>query len=879
MAAADWQRVQALFHAALEVAPSDRLAFVKARSDDPAVVGEVASLLAAYPGAEGFLSTPGNEALVDARLPPGARLGGFEILGLVGAGGMGEVYRAHDSRLGRDVALKVLPSHVRGDAEAVARLTREARAIAALSHPGILTIHDIGQDSGQVYLVTELLDGESLRSRLRRGPVPWPEALEIGSAVASALAAAHARGIVHRDLKPENVIVTTSGAVKLLDFGVAKHIAGLDGGHGATTRELTATGAAVGTLTYMAPEQLAGREVDHRADQFAFGILLYELIAGRHPYGGNAAHEIAAAILRDAPRPLADAQPGVPAVVARIVTRCLARTAAQRYASTLDLTLALADARTDASAAAAVSARRWPRRRLAWAGAAAVAIGMVVWGARGGFPVSIGRLTSAPEVPAANAPAGRLVAVLPFGTIGDGEAYLADGVTESVTRELGRVARVRVLAPNTAFAYRERAGALAHDHGVSLLVQGSVQRAGDRIRINASLVDATGNATLWSEHYDRANTNVLALQDDIAWQVAAHLAEQVGGPAPERPSPSQATTPAAYDAYLRGLSHMRGRSGLRETATRFDRAIAGFEESVGLDPSFALAQAMLASAYTQRFFYDASDPSSEAKAFVAIEKALALNPDQAEAYLARAQIVWNVRNGFQHEQAIRDLRRALAQNPSLAEAHVELGKVYVHIGLLDKAIAENDEALRLDPLATVAARRRLSALFDAGRFDAVRDELARNPRWLAPAIRAEALLAMGDAQAALDALNAPADQHRDTGFRDMEPNAIAARAHALAKLGRRAETERALAAAIPVVVNPTGLSDIHHAQFAVGCAYALLGQRDEAMRWLVKAADEGLPSYPKFAGHVDMAPLKEHPGYITLVERLRRDWEQWQATL
>ncbi len=325
---------------------------------------------------------------------------------------------------------------------------------------------------------------------------------------------------------------------------------------------------------------------------------------------------------------------------------------------------------------------------------------------------------------------------------------------------------------------------------------------------------------------------------------------------------------------------MKGRSGLSDTGGRLTGSIEEFERAVALDANFALGHAMLASAYTQRFFYDATDPDFEQKAFVEIERALAINPDQAEAYLARAQVVWNVRNGFQHEQAIKDLQRAVANNPSLAEAHVELGKVYGHIGLLDKAIAEDDEALRLDPLATVAARRRLGALSDAQRFDEVRAELSRNPRWLAPFLRAEVLLAMGEGQSALDVLSAPgAPGQRDTGFRDLEPNHLAELAHANAKLGRRAEAERVLKAAIPVIVNPTGLSDIHHAQFAIGCAYALLGRADEAVRWLVKAADEGLPSYPKFNSHVDLASLKDHPGFVALVGRLRVDWERWRTTL
>jgi TolB-like protein/Tfp pilus assembly protein PilF len=812
-------------------------------------------------------------------LASGSTLGSYQIIAPLGAGGMGEVYRAHDPRLRRDVAIKVLPASLGDNAEAVERLRREARAIAALSHPGILTIHDIGSENAQLYLVTELLEGESLRQRLARGSLPWRQALDVARAIADGLAAAHARGIVHRDLKPDNVFVTASGAVKILDFGVAKMAAGPGSEAAAsTTAALTATGLAVGTVPYMAPEQLEGGAVDYRTDQFAFGIVLHEMLSGSHPFPGKTSAEVAASILRDAPRPLTGMRPGTPPGLARIVTRCLARDPSSRYAATSDLTLALDDVRADSDLGGWPTARSRGRRTtialVATVIAASILVAYMAW--------RFGPGTIAPSTGPAAATPGTgtgLVAVLPFGVIGGGDAYLADGITEAVGRELGRVGRIRVLASNTSFAYRGRAEALTREHGVGLLVQGSIQRDGDRVRINASLVDGSTSATLWSERFDSTGGHVLALQDEIAWQVAAHLAQRVGERPPERPPSAQHTTPAAYDAYLRGLAHVKGRSELSGTGERLAAGIEEFERAVAADPGFALGHAMLASAYTQRFFYDATDPSFERKAFLEIEKALALNPNQAEIYLARAQAVWNVRNGFQHEQSVRDLQRAIANNPSLAEAYVELGKVYLHIGLLDKAIAANDEAMRLDPLATVAARRRLGALFDGGRFDEVRDILARNPRWLAPSQKAEALLAMGEAEAALETMRSGDRTRRDSGLRDFEPNDFAALAHANAKLGRRAEAERVLAAAIPHVVNPTGLSDIHHAQFGIGCAYALLGNRDEAVRWLTRAVDDGMPSYPKFAGHIDIASLKGHPAFDALLERLRRDWERWRATL
>ena len=811
-------------------------------------------------------------------VPIGSALGPYRILALIGTGGMGEVYRAHDPRLDRDVAIKVLPAHLSREPDAIARMAREARAVAALSHPGILTIHDIGGEGVQIYLVTELLEGETLRQRLARGTLPWREALGVATAVANALAAAHARDIVHRDLKPENVFLTSDGAVKILDFGVAKFAAASpDATQASTSAYLTAPGGAVGTLAYMAPEQLEGRGVDHRADQFAFGILVHELISGQHPFQGANAHEIAAAILRDAPRTLTSVHPETPVALARVVARCLSRPAAQRYASTTDLALALDDVRTDSGVVPALKGSRFngsKRRVLAWAvgGAAILTVALVV---------ALGTGVRSSDAPAAAASGEQVVAVMPFGMIGGGDAYVPDGITEAVTRELGRVKSVRVIASNSTFAYRQKVDAVGRELGAGLLVQGSVQRAGDRVRINASLVDTARATTIWSERYDReAAANVLAIQDDIAWQIASHLASAIGSPSPERPSAALSTSPAAYDAYLRGLSHFRGRSEVSDSGARLARSIEELERAVSLDPNFALARATLASVYTQRFFYDASEPAYQQKAFLEIEKALAINPDQAEAYLARAQIVWNVRNGFQHERAIADLQRALANNPNLAEAHVELGKVYVHIGILDKALTQNEEALRLDPLATVAARRRLGALTDAHRFDEVRSELARNPRWLSPSLKAEALLAMGEPAAALAALTTPgASDQRDTGFRDMEPNAIAELAHAHARLGQRDEAERVLKAAYPRVQNPTGLSDMHHAQFAIGCTLALLGRSDDAVRWLTKAADEGLPSYPKFSTHADLATLKDSPAFAALLERLQRDWQRWRSTL
>ena len=319
-------------------------------------------------------------------LANGTKLGPYEIQGAIGAGGMGEVYRARDSRLGRDVAIKILAPHTSADPGAVARLAQEARLVAALSHPAIVTIHDVGEEAGQFYLVTELLEGETLRRRLAAGPLPWRRGLDDAITIASALAAAHARDIVHRDLKPENIFCTADG-VKILDFGVAKVVALPDAATTIKAAVRTEAGTTVGTLAYMAPEQLDGRPLDHRTDQFAFGILLHEMLAGTRPFGGATTHETVAAILRDEPSSLASLRPELPPALSRIASRCLAKDPQGRYAATADLAVALADVRRDLDAGTAADGRRespGAHRILPWV-AGAVAVAVFVIAATSGF--------------------------------------------------------------------------------------------------------------------------------------------------------------------------------------------------------------------------------------------------------------------------------------------------------------------------------------------------------------------------------------------------------------------------------------------------------------------------------------------------------------
>jgi adenylate cyclase len=471
------------------------------------------------------------------------------------------------------------------------------------------------------------------------------------------------------------------------------------------------------------------------------------------------------------------------------------------------------------------------------------------------------------------------LAVLPFKALGAGDEYLADGMTDAITTELGRVAALRVTSANAAFRHPSAATVrnAAETLGVGLVVLGAVQKVEGTTRVEASLIDARTETALWVQRYDSERGDVLTVQNDIARQVAATLARTFDIVVTV-PAPAVGTTrPEAHDAYLRGLWHLRDRATPDAIiAVRGGRrllALRELERAVELDPEFARAHATLASVYTQRIFYDAPDQAQEQRAFLGIQRALTLDSRLAEAYLARAQLTWSFRNDFPHDAAIADLKRAVALNPSLADAYIELGKVYYHIGLLEQAIAANEHALRLDPSEAVPRTRRFRALIDAGRLDILRTELHRNPT-VGPYAHADALLALGRPEEALRALAGSLERH--AGDPASDTAAVALLGVIQARLRQPANAERTIASAIQAAENPTGFSHMHHAQFHIGAACALLGRRDEAVRWLTKAADEGYPSYPRFSTDQSLTSLRGHEEFDRLLARLEQDWHRWQ---
>ena len=587
----------------------------------------------------------------------GARLGPYEVMGAIGSGGMGEVYRARDGRLGRDVAIKVMPASLARDPVALERFQREARAIASVSNPHICAVYDVGEHQGSPYLVMELLEGETLDERISRQAQSIDQVIEWGLQLADALDAAHARGIVHRDLKPNNIVVTPRGDVKVLDFGVAKVVD--DAGSAATTMAaLTGAGTAIGTAAYMAPEQVRGEMIDQRADLFALGVVLYEIATGKRAFTGRTTGVIADAILNRPPTPAEIANPSMPPAVSAILSKLLEKDRELRYRHA-------ADVRADLK-----------RARREWQG-----------GSSGSTETAAVRATASVKS----------VAVLPFRNLspeGDND-FFSDGVTEDLIDALGRIPGLRVASRASAFRFRDP-GQNLKDVGAALgvadVVEGRVTRAGDRLRVSAALVEAATGFQRWSERYDRQMSDIFAIQDEIVSALVTALAPALLGNAKDavrRPTDNL----EAYEFYLKGRHywHQRSPSTLR-------LAIQSFERAIALDAGYALAYAGLADSWALFRPYgwlpiEACRPQAEQ----AVLRAMELGPDLAEVQFAQALHTLYFKPHWR--QAEPHFKRAIELNPRWSLAHAFYGVFLAGDYRMEEAHAQADRAIELDPLS------------------------------------------------------------------------------------------------------------------------------------------------------------------------------------
>jgi TolB-like protein len=756
------------------------------------------------------------------RFAPGTRLGAYEILTPIGAGGMGEVYRARDTRLGREVAIKVVTGRLMTDPDALARFEREAHAIAALSHPSIVALYDVGRDKGAAFAVMELLDGESLERRLATADLPWRTALSIAAAVTDGLSSAHARGIVHRDLKPGNIFIARDGLVKIVDFGLATDAAFQRASGGVATE--TAPGVIFGTVGYMSPEQVRGEPADHRSDIFSLGCVLYEMLARQRPFGGDTAPETFAAILRDQPRDLALPGSGIPVRVETLVRRCLEKNPDHRFQSARDLAFALREVLSDSGRRAGadwIRALR-PRRRLA----PLVILGVLVVSAATFWLAGGARSLFMRRTPI------RALAVLPLESVSGNrqQDHFAETMTEQLTARLASLGSWRVASPAAAARYRGTRKPLAQiaaELDVDAVVEASVTRRGSSVQVAAQLVDAKSGRRIWGGAYEQGLENVLVMQNDIVRAIAREtdlrLAPEVSTRLSSTP---RKVAPAAYDAYVRGRHawEKRGESDLRDSV-RF------FLDAIDADPTYAPAYAGLADAYAQLGYGSYVSPEDTfPRARLAAEKALALDPLLADAHASRGYALMYYDWDF--AQAESEYRRAIQLNPSHAVAHQWYAYLLTAMGRpFAAADAEISIAKALDPLSPAIHTDRAFISYYYGRNVEARHSvglgLEMNPKfalgyfWLGRIYTSQGHYA--DADQAF---------HNIGPLRTWTP-AMAALGYMYGKAGRVQDAKAILAEFDTLTRHGR-----HASAYAIAAIYAGLGDRERMFQYLDAAYRE-----------------------------------------
>jgi eukaryotic-like serine/threonine-protein kinase len=784
------------------------------------------------------------------RLSPGTRLGQYEIIAPIGAGGMGEVYRAKDTNLGRPVAIKALPEHLAMDGQYLARFEREAKTVAALSHPNILAIYDFGTDQGVVYTVTELLEGETLRGRLQRSTVPWRKAVEIGAAVSEGLAAAHSIGIVHRDIKPENIFLTADSRVKILDFGLAKWKSTASSDDEAPALTETASGTILGTAAYMSPEQVRGEPVQAPSDIFSLGCVLYEMIDGQRAFARPTGAETLAAILRDDPPPFKDG--GQPPELDRIILRCLEKNAAARSQSALDLSFALKDLLlSSGSSKPQVRAPTFPAKRLAMiAGAVLVTLLAVVlfyWGAWHGRGSG-----------ASNFPRIESVAVLPLGNLSGAQdqEYFADGMTESLISSLAQIRALKVISRTSIMRFKGTTKPLpeiAHELGVDAVVEGSVQRSGGRVRITAQLIHGATDRHLWAKEYEGDMSDVLRLESEVARAIANEIRIQVTPEERGRLGAVRAVNPQAHEAYLLGRYH---RWKLNEQDLR--QAIEHFERAIQLDPSYAAAYAGLSDAWSERGIWGAMSfqevkPHARAAAIKAVE--LDQNLSEAHSSLAHVKYAfdWDWAGGE------NEFRRALELDRSNLEAHHYYAIMLMALGRFPESLAEIGRAQDIDPLSSTIQSSFGRILYRARSYDAAISHLRRAIELDADNFGAYGRL--GDVYEQLGRLpEAIAMQKKAMTLRGEGAFHGARLGRLYALMGRRRDALNVIES------SKAGQGGVRYAS-EIALTYAALGDKDRAFAWLEKAVERRdlvifLKQDPKFDS------LRSDPRFDELFRRV-----------
>lgn len=720
-------------------------------------------------------------------LTEGAAIGPYRIIAPLAAGGMGEVYRARDPRLGREVAVKLLLTSESPEGEHLRRFEREAKATAALNHPNIVTVYDVGVHEGRPFLVTELLEGQTLRERIESGPLEVDQAVGFARQLVRGVIAAHALKIIHRDLKPANIFLCRDQNLKILDFGLAKLVPESSISDDLTTLDASTPGVIVGTLAYMAPEQVRGEPLDPRADLFAIGIVLFELLTGQSPFRRSSGPETLAAVLHEEPKP-AIRDTGLSKPLTRLISHCLEKDPAERFQTARDLAFALESVEQDK---ALLSSAR-------------------------------------PRTVSEPAPS---IAVLPFADMSSrrDQDYLCEGIAEELINSLTHIEGLRIAARSSSFQFKGSGvdiRAVGERLGVATVLEGSVRKIGERIRVGVQLVNVADGYHLWSERYDRKLEDVFAIEDEIAECVATAL-RGVLSPQEREALRRPETAPETYEYFLRG----------RKLLNQFERTaleLAGrmFERAIELDPNYAPAWAGLADAHTWMYQWWGGD-----------EEDL--------------------------EAADRASSHALELNPDLSDARASRGFVLASRGHYDAAYKEFDEAMRLNPNSFFSFYYHARTRFAAGEIERSADLFrkaseVRLEDFQSVILLGQSLEMLGRREAAVAAFREGVQRaERRLEFEPDDVRALALGAQAVSRLG---EHDRALRWSNRALgLHPSDQSVLTNA----ACLRAKLGMKEEALELLELAFSKGFGKRDWIANDPDYDSLRDEPRFQALLEKLR----------